>query len=148
MIKAISLLILSSVYLFGVSFWTLTGLSKTNIYVSNNVAYLNVETVATTKEKMTTTLHNLGLTTEEQDGATLMFTFSEIENEDEHYVYVQIALGEEVQTFRTNKDHTYAITYSVSDFIEVDVEELDNDILESVDFLLSQFSEQYEDDKE
>jgi len=39
------------------------------------------------------------------------------------------------------------LTYDSNDFIETDKEEIENDILESVDFLLSQFTEQLEDDR-
>lgn len=129
-------------------FWTLTGLEKANIYVQNDVAYMKVETLASIKSKMLASLKADGIITGEQDSATLMISLSEISNDDDHYVYIELALGEEVQTFRSDKSATYAKTYTGFDFIETDTDELDNDILESVDFLLDQFSEHYEDDKE
>jgi hypothetical protein len=77
-----------------------------------------------------------------------MVALQELSNEDEYYIYVKLALGEEVQTFRADKTATFALTYDSSDFIETDSDTLDKDVLESVDFLLSQFAEQYEDDKD
>ena len=142
------LILLISLSLYGTGFWTLTGVDKANLYISNQVSPLKPDTLQNIRNKMTQSLHSNSIATDKQDSPTLSVYLEELVEEDTHYVYVRLALSEEVQTFRTNKDHTYAITYSVSDFIEVDVEELDNDILESVDFLLSQFSEQYEDDKE
>ena len=148
MIKIISLLLLSNVYLFSVGFWTLTGLTKANIFVINKIAYLDPKTVSTSKVKMTNMLHEIGIKTKQQDSPTLMLIMQEIEDEDNHYVYIQLSLGEEVQTFRDDKTPTFALTYEVNDFIEVGSQELDSEVLESVDFLLSQFVEQFEDDKE
>lgn len=142
------LILLISLSLYGTGFWTLTGVDKANLYISNQVSPLKPDTLQNIRNKMTQSLHSNSIATDKQDSPTLSVYLEELVEEDTHYVYVRLALSEEVQTFRTNKDHTYAITYSVSDFIEVDVEDLDSDILESVDFLLSQFSEQYEDDKE
>jgi hypothetical protein len=148
MIKITSLLLLCNIYLFGAGFWTLTGLEKANIYLINEVAHLDAKTVSTTKVKIAKMLHKIGIKTKQKDSPTLMISFKEVQNEDDHYVYVQLALGEEVQTFREDETATFALTYEVNDFIEVDSEELDDGVLESVDFLLSQFVEQFEDDKE
>jgi len=129
-------------------FWTLTGLQKANIYVANDLSYIKPETIKTIKIKMATMLKSNGILTHQQDSPTLMIKLEEISNDGVYYVYVKLALGEEVQTFRADKSATFALTYDSNDFIEVDAEELDSEILDSIDFLLSQFSEQYEDDKE
>ncbi|MDB2562469.1 hypothetical protein N9X61_02575 [Sulfurimonas sp.] len=148
MIKLLSLLLFVSVSLSAVSFWTLTGITKANIYIVNEVAYLNPETVTKTKEKMTQTLHKLGIKTEQQDSPTLMITFTDIENDDTHYVYTQLAFGEEVQTFRDDKSSAFALTFLVNDFIDVDADELNSETLESVDYVLAKFTEQFKEDKE
>ena len=148
MIKITTLFLLSSVYLFSAGFWTLTGLEKANIYIVNQIPFLDPKTVSATRKKMTATLHKLGIETDKQDSPTLMVTFSEIDDDENHYVYIQLALGEEVQTFRRNKNPTFALTFVVNDFIDVDSQELDSEILESVDALLYEFFEQFEDDKE
>ena len=148
MIKIISLLLLCNVYLFSAGFWTLTGLEKANIFVINKVAYLDPKTVSTGKAKMLDMLKKNGIKTNQRDSPTLMLSIKEIEDENNHYVYIKLALGEEVQTFRSDKSATFALTYEDNDFIEVDGEELDSGVLESIDYLLSQFVEQFEDDKE
>lgn len=148
MIKFLSLVLLSSIYLYGAGFWTLTGLEKANIYVSNELSMLKPKTSDSIKQKMSDMLRKEGIKTNEQDSPTLMIALKEVEGDETYYVYIELALGEEVQTFRKDKSKTFALTYSSNDFIEVDTEELDKGVLESVDFLLSQFSEQFEDDKE
>lgn len=141
-------LLLLTLSLNAAGFWTLTGLEKANIFVKNGVSALKVTTLASVKEKMESTLKGAGIKLNQQDSPTLMFAFEEMENESMHYVYVRMGLGEEVQTFRADKSATFSLTYFSYDFIEVDSEELDSEILESVDFLLAQFIEHFEDDKE
>jgi len=148
MIKLLPLFLVSSIYLYGAGFWTLTGVEKANIYVKNELSILKPKSVETIKQKMADMLKEEGVKTNQQDSPTLMMAFKEIENDETYYVYVELALGEEVQTFRKDKSKTFALTYASNDFIEVDKEELDAEVLESVDFLLSQFAEHFEDDKE
>jgi len=148
MIKSLLILVFSSIYLFGAGFWTLTGLEKANIYINNEVVFLKKVTIDTIKSKMVSMLKKEGIKTKQQDSPTLMLALKSIENDENSYVYVKLALGEEVQTFRKDKSRTFALTYDSNDFIETDKEEIDHDILESVDFLLSQFKEQLEDDRE
>ncbi len=61
-------------------------------------------------------------------------------------IYIQLGLGEEVLTTRPGEIHTFAFTYLQNDFIESD--EALQDTKESVDFLISQFLEAYQDDNE
>lgn len=141
-------LLLLFISLQGAGFWTLTGLEKANIYVKNELSFVKPETIIEIKKKMDQTLKENSIATKKQDSATLMVSLEEISDDETYFIYITLALGEEVQTFREGKSATFALTYDSNDFIETDIEELDKDILESVDFLLSQFSEQYEDDKE
>ena len=142
------LILLLSYSLYGAGFWTLTGLEKANIYLSNQLSYVKPETLKKIKVNMKKTLQENGIKTNLQDSATLMLSLEEIVDHETHYIYIKLEVGEEVQTFRKDKDASYAITYAVSDFIDTDISELDSDLLESIDYLLSQFSEQFKDDKE
>lgn len=146
--KLLSLLFITVFSLNAAGFWTLTGLTKANIYVKNDVSLLNPNTITSIKKKMSKTLVDLGIQTNIQDSPTLMIALEDLDNDGAHYVYARLALGEEVQTYRADKSLTFALTYSANDFIEVDKEELDSEVLESVDFLLSQFAEHFLDDKD
>lgn len=141
-------LFLLTLSLHGAGFWTLSGLEKSNIYVKNELSSVKPETIDSIKAKMKATLEANGILIGEQDSSTLMIALQELSNDDVYYIYVKLALGEEVRTFRADKSATFALTYDSNDFIEVDADELDTDLLESVDYLLTLFSEQYEDDKE
>lgn len=148
MIRVLSLLLFAFAYLNGAGFWTLTGLEKANIYVKNEISILKPSTIKEIKQKMLTELKKDGIKTNQQDSPTLMISLEEIEGDETHYIYVKLALGEEVQTFRRDKSATFALTYDSNDFIEADNDELDSEVLASVELLLSQFSEHFKDDKE
>ncbi|MBT5935961.1 hypothetical protein [Sulfurimonas sp.] len=140
----IILLFINSLY--GVGFWTLTNVTKANIYIANKVVYLKPETIQSITHKVKTTLEKNNIKTGLQDSPTLIISIEEIEEEETHYVYIKFDLGEEVKTYRKDSTQTYALTYTSSEFIDVDTSELDADIMESIDSLLSQFIEQYKDD--
>lgn len=141
-------LLLMYVSLQGAGFWTLSGVQKANIYVSNELSILKAQSVVDIKEKMKKKLEENGIKTELQDSPTLMVSMVEISDDEGYFIYVKLSLGEEVKTFREDKSETFALTYDAYDFIEVDDESIDSDVLESIDFLLDQFIEHYEDDKE
>jgi len=146
--KILLFVFLLTLSLNAAGFWTLTGLQKANVYVKNDISLLSPNTLKAVKVKMYKMLKELEIKTGIQDSPTLMITLQDLDNDGTHYVYVRLALGEEVQTFRADKSATFALTYSANDFIEVDKEDLDTEVLESVDFLLSQFSEHFDDDKD
>ena len=129
-------------------FWTLTGLQKANIYVNNELSLIKPQTIDKIKEKAGFTLAANDIATQEQDSPTLMISLEELTDDETHFIYIKLALGEEVRTFRKNKNETFALTFEATDFIEVDVENIDQDVLESIDFLLSKFTDLYQDDNE
>ena len=140
----IILLLVNSLHAVG--FWTLTNVTKVNIYIANKVVCLKPETIKNIKNKIKTTLEKNNIKIGLQDSPTLIVSIEEIEEDETHYVYIKFDLGEEVRTYRKDSTQTYARTYTSSDFIDVDVSELDADIIESINSLLSQFIEQYKDD--
>jgi len=89
-----------------------------------------------------------GILMHQQDSSTLVLSLEEIANDETSCVYVKLYLAEDVQTYREDKTSTFAMTYESSDFIEVELADFDKSILESVDFLLSQFNELYEEDRD
>lgn len=142
------LLLLLAYSLHAGAYWTLTGLEKSNIYVKNDLSSLKIETLDSIKGKMRDMLITNGIRMNQQDSPTLVLSLEELSNDESSFVYVKLYLAEDVQTYREDKISTFAMTYEDSDFIEVELSELDKGVLESVDFLLTTFSELYNDDKE
>lgn len=147
--KKIFLLLFITVFtLNATGFWTLTGLQKANVHVKNDVSRLKLDTIKSIKEKMYTTLKSLGIQTNAHDSPIFLVVLEDLNKDSTHYVHVRLALAEEVQTYRVDRSATFALTYSAFDFIDVELAELDSEVLESVDFLLTQFSEHFNDDKD
>lgn len=130
-------------------FWTLTGLKKANVYVENQLTLIKPETLSTIKEKMAQTLTQNKIAMNQQDSSTLMLSLEEIEGDDNlYYVYMKLSLGEDVQTFRKEREATFSLTFQATDFIETQSDTLDADVLESLRYLLGTFSELYKEDNE
>jgi len=144
--RLIFITLLFNFSLFGAGFWTLTGSDKLHVYVQNNISEINPKTVTSIKEKMQSTLSKLSVKTDGVDGGTMMVKLNSIKGSDYFYVTIKLAVGEEVMTHRKGDIETFALTFDSDDFIETD--ELDADVLESIDFLLSEYAEQFEDDRE
>ncbi len=140
--------LLLAVSLQGTGFWTLSSLKKANIYINNELSLVKTETLESIKKKMKQSLKSNGIATNKQDSAILMLWLEEISDEEAYYIYVRLSLGEDVETLRDEKVALFALTYESSDFIETDEEELDKDLLESVDGLLLEFFELYKEDNE
>ena len=142
------LALITALSLNAAGFWTLTGVEKANIYVQNQLSLVKPKTLEQIKEKMANMLKDNNILTNQQDSPTLMCSLEEINGDESYYIYIKLALGEEVRTFRQKKTETFALTFEATDFIETDAETMDADILESIDFLLSQFSDLHQDDNE
>lgn len=144
--RIITLMLGLHLSLIAAGFWTLTGTEKLNIYVQNEISEIKPQTIVTIKKKMKAMLESHGVNTKGVDSGTMMIKLSSIKNGDDYYVYIKLAVGEEVMTHRKGDIETFALTYENSDFIESNA--LDSDVLESVDFLLSEYKEQFEEDQE
>jgi hypothetical protein len=135
--------------LYGAGFWTLSGLDKTNAtYIQNKISYIKKETLDEIKNKIETTLKENSIKVNQQDAPTVMLSLEEKEGDEIFYFYIKLEVGEEVKTFRDDGTQTYAITYQATDFVESEEGEIDEVVQDSVDFLLSKFVDQLEEDKE
>ena len=147
--KKIIILLFMTLHLYGASFWTLSGLEAVNVHVLNSMDSLAPATIEKIKQEVQKVLHAEGIKTGQQDSPSLVVRLQEIVAEDKmHYVYTRLEIGEEVKTSRKGASEVFANTYSTNDFFETSDEELSADVLDSIDFLLSKFKGQYEDDKE
>ena len=144
----ILLIFITALTLNAAGFWTLTGVEKANIFVQNQLSIVKPSTLEQIKVKMQKMLKENSILTNQQDSPTLMCSLEEINADESYYIYIKLALGEEVRTFRKKNTETFALTFEATDFIETDADAMDADILESVDFLLSQFSDLHQDDNE
>lgn len=144
--KKIFLSIIFSVSLFGASMFTLENVNNLKLYIDNSSDLINIEQINHIKKITEQKLKSAGIELNKVDASTFMIKIETIEIEESYAALVSIGLGEEVTTKRKDKIQTFSWTYYTTDFMELD--EPYKNILESVNYLVDEFIEGYEDDKE
>ncbi|EQB35409.1 hypothetical protein M947_09000 [Sulfurimonas hongkongensis] len=143
--KFILFLIITS-SLLGDTFYTLDNIKNLRMYMTTSTNFLGKEKIADIEEIAKKRLLNAGFVFDGDDSATFMIKIEAVEIEDTQAIYVEIGIGEEVKTLREGDVYSFAFTYLANDLIESD--DPYSDILESLDFLMSQFIEAYKIDNE
>lgn len=96
-------------------------------------------------KKLKSKVESLGISTKNYPQRFITILISSVSIADEPAVHVKLIIGEDVKRLDDNEE-VFAITYSNDDIFEVF--KLDEDIQDSVDFLLDEFAEQYKEDNE
>ena len=144
--KKLLLILFTCGTLFSASFYTLDNLNSLNLYVANQVGFMDKKQKENIKKSLKSRLQKAGFIFGRTDSTTFMLKIESININDTEVIYVQIGLGEEVTTSRKDKIKSFAFTYLANDFIESDEPYIDT--IESIDFLLSEFINAYKDDNE
>lgn len=126
--------------------FTLSDIERIHIFVKNDSELFDDKDVEVLRAKLSKLVQTLGLKVEGRDAPTLMLKIESISDKNKHYLYVKLALGEDIITKRKNSTKVFALTYDASDFIES--EEPKKDLQESVDFLTGEFISHFKEDNE
>ncbi|OHD95411.1 MAG: hypothetical protein A2019_04305 [Sulfurimonas sp. GWF2_37_8] len=100
----------------------------------------------TLKEAISTKLLAAGITLDAPDSATFMLKIESVKVDTTYIMNVGIAVGEEIRTKRKDAVETLAFTYHANDFFQT--KDAYTDSVESIYFLLDDFIDAYNDDKE
>jgi thioredoxin-related protein len=133
---------------FSESFFLLTKIPKAYLVVENYSKVLPINTKEEVLEEMRTITDELKIDTTGYSHRTLVFLMEDKIVAGTNTLNVILALGEEVKRLDDRED-VYAITYDKRKSFIVDgksKEEIYEEMLEKVDLLLSEFSEQYLED--
>lgn len=148
-IKKIFIILMLSVSIsFSQSFFLLTKIPKAYLVVENYSNYLPVNTKIDLLEEMKSITDELKIDTTGYSHRTLAFILYDSVIGSNNILQIEFVLGEEVKRLDDRHD-VYALTYEKRKHIKVDGksrEEIYEELLEKVDLLLSEFSEQYLDD--
>jgi hypothetical protein len=128
-------------------FFTLSEMKPTHVFVMNTSNLLDKEDVDEIKKILTELVESLGLKPEQRDTPTLMVKISSITADKKHFIHVKLAVGEDVITTRKGALKSFALTYDSEDFIQSEKDPKE-DILDSVQFLIDEFSSHYSEDNE
>jgi len=97
------------------------------------------------KKEIIKTAHELEIKSDGFSARPLTFFITDLPVDDKKMVKVALMMGEEVKRLDDN-EVVFAFTYLNVDIVDADDE--DFDIMESVDFLLEEFKDQYREDNE
>lgn len=128
-------------------FFTLSEMKPTHVFVMNTSNLLDKEDVDEIKKILTELVLSLGLKPEQRDTPTLMVKISSITADKKHFIHVKLAIGEDVITTRKGALKSFALTYDSEDFIQSEKDPKE-DILDSVQYLVDEFSSHYSEDNE
>lgn len=144
--KKIFLLLILNLSLFAALPFTLENLQSLRIYVINKSDFIDKKQEELLKEAVAKKLSTAKIVLNATDSSTFMI---KIESEQIGAVYavnVGIAVGEEIITKRQDATQTLAFTYHANDFFQS--KEPLVDTFESVNFLVDDFIDLYNEDKE
>lgn len=140
------LTLLLSSSLFSASLYTLDNVYSLNLYFASNADFLNQEKKEKIKSMLTQKLEKAGFVFGKTDANIFVVKVDTLEIEGSQALHLEIGLGEEVVTKRTEKIETFAYTYLASKFIEgYDPYE---DTVESLSALVDEFIDAHHDDNE
>ncbi|MDD5201534.1 MAG: hypothetical protein PHH41_00170 [Sulfurimonas sp.] len=144
--KKFFLLVLLQISLFAAPPFTLDNLQNLRVYLINKSDFIDKTQENALKEAINVKLRAAGITLDAPDSATFMIKIESVKVATTYIVNVGIAVGEEIRTKRKDAVETLAFTYHANDFFET--KDAYTDTLESVYFLLDDFIDAYNDDKE
>lgn len=144
--RNIAFILLLSISLSAALPFTLENLTNLRIYVVNKSDFINKQQEAELKEAVAKKLTAAGLVLNATDSSTFMLKIESIHVDKTYIVNIGIAVGEEIITKRKDAVQTLAFTYHANDFIQT--QEPYVETLESVHYLVDDFIDLYNEDKE
>jgi len=139
------ILLLLPLFLFAQTPFILTGVKKVYPMVEINTKKLDPALKETIFKRLTAITKALGINTKGYSPRPLVIQITTSSINDTLVYKTALIMGEEMKRIDDGEE-VFAITYQMSDTIEPD--DVKADVLESVDFLLDQFSDQYKEDNE
>jgi len=136
-------LLLSPSFLFGTTPFSLEGISKLDVVVENNSKLIQDKTVKRLEKMMHKSLNDLNIKTKEFSPAVLILLISTPKYDPVQLVKAQLMVAEQVRR-RGSEEESFGFTYRMEDLFEP--ESLHEDMIESLEFLLGEFSDQYKED--
>lgn len=143
--KKLFILIFFTSQLMATSPFLLTKISDVYPLVEINTKEVPKTYIKPIKEMIIKTANSLGIKTDNYSSRPLTIMITRVPIDNNSFVKISLLMGEEVQRV-DDKEEVFAITYLAEDIVEVD--ELDFELMQSVEYLLEAFKDQYIEDNE
>jgi len=143
-------LLFSTNYLYAQSMFLLTKIPKVYLVVENYSAKIPMSLKEDIYEEMRYITSEMKIDTSGYSFRTFGIMINDTKIAGQEILTVELILGEEV-TRLDDKEDVYAITYAKKNYIpsqNKDSDELEEELLENINLLLTEFSDQYKEDNE
>ncbi|MBE0490639.1 MAG: hypothetical protein IBX44_00135 [Sulfurospirillum sp.] len=130
--------------LFAISPYSLENLTSVNVKIFDKKKLLDIKSYEALDKKVKKTLQEAGIKVDSENFANFLITISTFLLQDQKLVHVRLFLVEDVSIKRDKITKAIATTYSKEDFFESTL--LNEDIDESVTFLIDEFITQYKEE--
>ena len=140
----------STSYLYAQSMFLLTKIPKVYLVVENYSQKIPMSLKEEIYDEMRHTTHEMKIDTTGYSFRTFGIMINDTKIAGQEILTVELILGEEV-TRLDDKEDIYAITYAKKNYIpskDKDADELEDELLENINLLLTEFSDQYKEDNE
>jgi len=143
--KSLIFLFFSSIYLFGITPFSLENIKEVNVNILNKKEVISKDLELKLERKIIEELQELGIKTQTENYINFIVKISIDNIKDVKFVRTSIMISEDVAPLRDKELLMIAITYKKSDSFEA--EDLEVDIYESIiDYLFEDFKDQYKDE--
>jgi len=129
--------------LLGVTPFSLEGIKKLDVVVENSSKLIEDKTVKQLEGMMHKALNTLGVQSRTFSSSILILLISTPKYGDVLLVKAELMVVEQVRR-RGSEEESLGFTYRMEDMFEPEV--LQEDMIESLEFLLGEFSDQYKED--
>lgn len=129
---------------FAITPFSLENISSVNVKILNKQKLLSEKKEEELTKKIEKRLNQAGIKTDSKSFSNFLIKVKGVEIADETVCLITLFLVEDVLITRQNPTKAIATTYSKDDFFQTDSPE--DDIVESIEFLLEEFISQYQEE--
>ena len=142
--KKILLIICLNIFAFALTPFSLEGLEETKVKISDKGKLLSKMEKKELTNKVIKELEKTGLKTDTKLYSKIILKVKSLKSKSKDIIFISLFVIEDVRMLNDIENIKMAITYKMDDFI--DSTDPKEDIVESIEYLVSEFIDQYKDE--
>jgi len=143
--KKFLLIICLNVFAFALTPFSLEGLQEAKVKISDKGKLLSKIEKKQLTSKVIAELQKTGLKTDTKLYSKIIIKVKSLKLKSKDIIFISLFVIEDVRMLNDIENIKMGITYKMDDFFEA--EDLKDDIKESIEYLVSEFVDQYNDEK-
>ena len=143
--KKILLILCLNIFAFALTPFSLEGLKEAKVKISDKGKLLSKIEKKQLTSKVIAELQKTGLKTDTKLYSKIIIKVKSLKSNSKDIIFISLFVIEDVRMLNDIENIKMGITYKMDDFFEA--EDLKDDIKESIEYLVSEFVDQYNDEK-